>query len=152
MSAKPGILHSLSRNMVAWFGKDLLLVGMVMLVGVAATSSVLANIPVVAAMILLVKGYLVAAELVPEMALGPSFTDWPTVTLPVFVAMMFGGTLGGNATLIGASANVVSAGISAAHGRPISFGTFARYGVPLTVCQITLSAVYVLALQWIIGR
>jgi Na+/H+ antiporter NhaD/arsenite permease-like protein len=149
---RTGILHSLSRNMVAWFGKDLLLVGMVMLVGVAATSSVLANIPVVAAMILLVKGYCVAAEIVPEMALGPVFTDWPAVTLPVFVAMMFGGTLGGNATLIGASANVVSAGISAAHGRPISFGTFARYGIPLTLCQITLLAVYVLVLQWIIGR
>jgi Na+/H+ antiporter NhaD/arsenite permease-like protein len=50
--------------------------------------------------------------------------------VPVFVAMMFGGTLGGNATLIGASASVVAAGISAAHGRPISFGTFARYGSP----------------------
>jgi Na+/H+ antiporter NhaD/arsenite permease-like protein len=149
---RTGILHSLSRNMVAWFGKDLLLLGMVMLVGVAATSSVLANIRVVAAMILLVKGYFVAAELVPEMALGPAFTDWPAVTLPVFVAMMFGGTLGGNATLIGASANVVSAGISAVHGRPISFGAFARYGIPLTFCQLILSALYVLVLQWLIGR
>ena len=149
---RTGILHSLSRNMVAWFGTDLFLVSMAMLVGVAAASSVLANIPVVAAMILLVKGYFVAAELVPEMALGPAFADWPNLTLPVFVAMMFGGTLGGNATLIGASANVVSAGISASHGRPISFGTFARYGVPLTFCQIILSAVYVQILQWMIGR
>lgn len=147
---RTGILHSLSKNMVSWFGKDLLLVGMVMLVGVGASSSVLANIPVVAAMVLLVKGYFVAAELVPEMALGPAFTDWPALTLPVFVAMMFGGTLGGNATLIGASANVVSAGISAAHGRPISFGAFARYGIPLTFCQITLAAVYVFILQWLI--
>ena len=57
---------------------------------------------VVAAMILVVKGYLVAAEFVPEIALGPAFTDWPTLTIPVFTAMMFGGTLGGNATLIGA--------------------------------------------------
>jgi Na+/H+ antiporter NhaD/arsenite permease-like protein len=136
--------------MVTWFGKDLLLVALVMLAGVATASSVLANIPVVAAMILLVKGYLVAAELVPELALGPAFTHWPTVTLPVFAALMFGGTLGGNATLIGASANVVSAGISAAHGRPISFVTFARYGIPLSVCQIILSAVYVLVLQWLI--
>ena len=51
--------------MVAWFGTNLLLVGMVMLVGAAAASSVLANIPVIAAMILLVKCYCVAAELVP---------------------------------------------------------------------------------------
>jgi Na+/H+ antiporter NhaD/arsenite permease-like protein len=149
---RTGIMHSLSRNMVAQFGTNLLLAGIVVLVGVAGASSVLANIPVVAAVILLIKGYCVAAELVPEIALGPAFTDWPTVTLPVFVAVMSGGTLGGNATLIGASANIVSAGISAAHGRPISFGTFARYGVPLTLCQIILSAVYVLALHWMIGN
>lgn len=149
---RTGVLYSLSRNMVAWFGTDLLLVGIVLLVGVALTSSVLANIPVVAAMILLVKGYLVAAELVPEMALGPTFTDWPATTLPVFVAMMFGGTLGGNATLIGASANIVSAGISAANGRPISFVTFARHGVPLTLCQLILSTVYVVVLRWVIGQ
>jgi Na+/H+ antiporter NhaD/arsenite permease-like protein len=149
---RTGVIHSLSRNMVAWFGTNLLLVGIVMLVGVAAASSVLANIPVVAAMILLVKGYFVAAEMVPEMALGPAFTNWPALTLPVFVAMMFGGTLGGNATLIGASANIVSAGISSAHGRPISFATFARYGVPLTVCQLIVSAFYVLALHWMTGR
>ena len=149
---RTGLLYSLSRNMVAWFGANLLLVAMVMLGGVAASSSVLANIPVVAAMVLLVKGYFVAAEIVPEMALGSTFADWPSMTLPVFVAMMFGGTLGGNATLIGASANVVSAGISATHGRPISFGTFARYGVPLTVCQILLSAGYVLALRWMSGH
>ncbi|MCE5244965.1 MAG: hypothetical protein LLF99_17385 [Desulfobacteraceae bacterium] len=149
---RTGILHSLSKNMVAWFGKDVLLVGMVMLTGVGVASTVLANIPVVAAMLLLVKGYFVAAELVPEMALAPSFTDWPVQTLPVFVAMMFGGTLGGNATLIGASANVVSAGISAAHGRPISFATFARYGVPLTLCQLILSGCYVAIMHWMLGQ
>jgi Na+/H+ antiporter NhaD/arsenite permease-like protein len=148
---RTGILYSLSRNMSTWFGTNLLVVAMVMLVGVGAVSSLLANIPVVAAMILVVKGYLVAAELVPEMALGPAFMDWPSVTLPVFVAMMFGGTLGGNATLIGASANVVSAGISAAHGKPMSFMMFARYGIPITICQLALSGLYVFALQWVIG-
>ena len=149
---RTGLLHSLSKSMNVWFGSNLLLVALVMLAGVATVSSLLANIPVVAAMILLVKGYLVATELVPELALGATFSDWPAATLPVFVAMMFGGTLGGNATLIGASANVVSAGISAAHGRPISFGTFARYGIPLTLCQMGSSAVYVLVLHWIVGR
>ncbi len=149
---RTGVLLSLSRNMVEWFGTNLLLVALVLLTGVAVASSVLANIPVVAAMILLVKGYLVAAELVPEIALGPSFVDWPGMTLPVFVAMMFGGTLGGNATLIGASANIVSAGISAANGRPISFVTFARYGVPLTLCQLILSTAYVVVLRWMIGQ
>lgn len=149
---RTGILYSLSRNMNAWFGTNLLAVAMVMLFGVGAVSSLLANIPVVAAMILVVKGYLVATEFVPEIALGSEFVDWPILTLPVFIAMMFGGTLGGNATLIGASANVVSAGIAASHGKPITFMTFARYGVPITICQLILSTVYVAALQWIIGR
>ncbi len=143
---RTGILQSISRSMYGWFGTQLLTVAVVMLVGVAAASSLLANIPVVAAMILVVKGYLVAAEFVPEIALGAAFTAWPAFTLPVFVGMMFGGTLGGNATLIGASANVVSAGICAAHGKPLSFVTFARYGVPLTVVQLSFAVIYVFIL------
>jgi Na+/H+ antiporter NhaD/arsenite permease-like protein len=62
------------------------------------------------------------------------------------MAMMFAGTLGGNATLIGASANIVSVGICAAHGKPVGFARFMRYGVPLTVCQLAVSAAYVTAL------
>jgi Na+/H+ antiporter NhaD/arsenite permease-like protein len=149
---RTGLLLSLSRNLYAWFGTSLLIVAMVMLFGVGAVSSVLANIPVVAAMVLVVKGYLVAAEFVPELAMGSAFIAWPASTLPVFVAMMFAGTLGGNATLIGASANVVSAGICASHGKSISFVKFARYGIPLTLCQLTVSAVYVLSLHWFIGK
>jgi Na+/H+ antiporter NhaD/arsenite permease-like protein len=66
--------------------------------------------------------------------------------------MMFGATLGGNATLIGAAANVVTAGICAAHGKPLSFAMFLRYGVPLTLCQLVGSALYVLGLSYVIGR
>jgi len=121
----------------------------VILFCVGGASSILANIPVVAAMVLVVKGYLVAAELVPEIALGPAFLEWPISTFPVYVAMMFAGTLGGNATLIGASANVVGAGISANNGRTISFAMFARYGVPFTVCQLLVSAVYVFVFRWV---
>jgi Na+/H+ antiporter NhaD/arsenite permease-like protein len=149
---KTGILQSLSQHLYQSFGVNLLVVGLVMLAGIGTASSLLANIPVVAASILMVKGYFVTAELVPEGALGGAFTDWPTSTLPVFVAMMFGATLGGNATLIGASANVVCAGICAAHGKPLSFATFLRYGVPLTLCQLAASALYVLILFYIIGR
>jgi len=147
---RTGILQSLSQGMHGWFGTRLLTVAVVMLVGVALASGFLANIPVVAAMILVVKGYLVAAEFVPELALGRAFTAWPEFTLPVFVGMMFGGTLGGNATLIGASANVVGAGICAAHGRPVSFATFARYGVPLTAVQLTFAVLYVFVLARLI--
>jgi Na+/H+ antiporter NhaD/arsenite permease-like protein len=131
---------------------SLLPIALVMLGGVALASSVLANIPVVAAVVLLTKGYFVVAELMPEQALGAVYTEWPLTTLPVFVGMMFGGTLGGNATLIGASANIVSAGICSAHGKPVNFATFLRYGLPVTVCQLAASAVYVMVLYHLIGR
>ena len=149
---RTGVLNSLSKVMNVWFGSQMFLVAIVILAGVGVLSSLVANIPVVAAMVLLVKGYLVAAEIVPDVALGTAFTDWPVATLPVFAAMMFGGTLGGNATLIGASANVVGAGICAAHGKPVTFATFARYGVPLTVCQLCLAALYIIVFHLLVGR
>ena len=70
----------------------------------------------------------------------------------MFVGMMFGATLGGTATIIGASANIVSAGICAARGKAVSFATFMRYGVRVTACQLTVSAVYVVVLFYAIGR
>ncbi len=143
---KTGLIQNLSQHLYGWYGKETLSVAMTMLFGIALASSVLANTPVVAASILLIKGYLVVAELVPELAMGPAFRDWPAATLPVFVAMMFGATLGGNSTLIGAAANVVSAGICAAKGRRVTFLTFLRYGVPITVCQLAVAALYVLAM------
>ena len=143
---KTGVLQGMSLKFFAWFGVELLVVGIMVLIVVGLGSSLLANIPLVAAMILMLKGYFVVAQLVPEEALGPAFTAWPASSLPVFVAMMFAGTLGGNATLIGASANIVSVGICAANGKPVSFARFMRYGVPLTACQLAVSAAYVVML------
>ena len=148
---KTGILQSMSQNLYTWFGTNLILISLVILAVVGFSSSLLANIPVVAAMLLMVKGYLVTAEFVPEQALVAAFVNWPPHLLPVFVAMMFAGTLGGNATLIGASANVVAVGICASHGKRLSFLTFMRYGVPLTICQLVVSALYVLAMFYVGG-
>jgi len=145
---RTGLLQSLSVKMNIWFGSDVTVVAFLLLGGIALLSSVLANIPVVAASILMTKGYLVAAEIVPEAALAADFTDWPRAAIPVFIAMMFGATLGGNATLIGASANVASAGICAAHGKRVSFARFARYGLPFTACQLAVAALYVL---WLVS-
>ena len=149
---KTGVLQGLSQKMYVGLGVDVLSVAFVMLAGGGVIGSVVANIPVVAAMVLIVKGYFVVAHLVPEDALGATFLEWPLTTLPVFVAMMFGGTLGGNGTLIGASANIVCAGISARHGRPLTFVMFMRYGIPIMLCQLAVSAVYILGLYYVVGR
>ena len=143
---KTGLLQGMSLYLYAWFGADITLVALLLLAGIGVLSSLLANIPVVAAALIMAKGYLVAADAVPEFALAPSFTDWPEATLPFFIAMMFGATLGGNATLIGASANIVSAGICNSQGGHLTFLRFARYGVPITLMQLALGAGYVLVL------
>ena len=149
---KTGIVQTFSLQLYAGFGSHLWVVALVMLVMIALASSVLANTPVVAAAILLIKGYLVVAEIVPELALGPTFNAWPKATLPLFIAMMFGGTLGGNSTLIGAAANVVSAGICAANGKRVTFVKFLRYGIPITLVQLAAAAIYVMVLFLVTGR
>jgi Na+/H+ antiporter NhaD/arsenite permease-like protein len=148
---KTGLLQSLSVTLHAAFENHLLAVALVLLAGIGMLSSVLANTPVVAASLIMVKGYLVAAEAVPELGLAPGFSDSPAATLPVFVAMMFGGTLGGNGTLIGAAANVVAAGICASRGSRVTFAHFLRYGLPVAAAQIAVSALYVLVLFRLVG-
>jgi Na+/H+ antiporter NhaD/arsenite permease-like protein len=146
-----GLLQTLSLKLYGWFGAELKPISMYLLTGVGLLSSVLANTPVVAASITMVKGYLVAAELVPEAALGGTFTAWPLSTLPVFVAMMFAGTLGGNATLIGAAANLAAIGIAERNGAKVTFMMWLRFGIPITVAQLAVSAVYVFALFGLFG-
>ena len=147
---KTGLLQGLSLKLYGWFGTDYTLVALALLAGVGLLSSLLANIPVVAGALVMTKGYLVAAQAVPEIALAAGFVDWPAEVLPVFIAMMFGATLGGNATLIGASANIVSAGICAAHGERITFARFLRFGLPITMAQLAISALYVIAMYWFV--
>jgi Na+/H+ antiporter NhaD/arsenite permease-like protein len=57
-------------------------------------------------------------------------------------ALAIGADLGGNLTIIGASANVVLASMSEREGHPISFGEFLRYGVPVTVGTVLISTLY----------
>lgn len=52
---------------------------------------------------------------------------------------------GGNATIVGASANVVVANMSNGAGHPIGFATFFRYGLSVTVMSLVLATVYVYA-------
>ncbi|MFB4271359.1 ArsB/NhaD family transporter [Nonomuraea sp. GTA35] len=57
-------------------------------------------------------------------------------------ALAFGADLGGNATAVGAAANVVVLGIAARNGTPISFWQFTRYGLVVTVVTIALCTPY----------
>ncbi|XP_077284530.1 P protein-like isoform X2 [Arctopsyche grandis] len=71
----------------------------------------------------------------------------PTLQLPLqplMWALSFGACLGGNGTLIGASANIVCAGIAEKHGYRISFTTFFKMGFPIMLGSITVATVYLL--------
>jgi Na+/H+ antiporter NhaD/arsenite permease-like protein len=58
-------------------------------------------------------------------------------------ALAAGADLGGNATIIGASANVILVSMSEREGHPISFGTFVRYGLPVTLGSILVATAYI---------
>lgn len=60
----------------------------------------------------------------------------------VWWALALGACLGGNGSLIGASANVIVAGIAERYGTPISFLDFLKIGFPLMLLSIVLSTVY----------
>jgi Na+/H+ antiporter NhaD/arsenite permease-like protein len=58
-------------------------------------------------------------------------------------ALSLGADLGGNATAVGASANVVVIGIAKRYGQPISFWTFTKYGLIVTAVTVSLSLPYI---------
>jgi Na+/H+ antiporter NhaD/arsenite permease-like protein len=64
------------------------------------------------------------------------------VMMPVWWALSLGACLGGNGTLIGASANVIVAGIAAKEGRPIKFLKFLIWSIPVTAISITIAAIF----------
>jgi Na+/H+ antiporter NhaD/arsenite permease-like protein len=99
-----------------------------LLLGVSGVlSAVIDNIPYVATM----------APLVSELA-----ADTGNPQSVLWWALALGADLGGNATIIGASANVVMAGIAEKNGHPIRFWQFAKYGVPVTLVSVLLCVPY----------
>lgn len=95
----------------------------------AVASGVVDNIPFVATMIPVIQamGQVAAA---------------PLDQAPLWWALSLGACLGGNGTLVGASANVVVADMAADEGHRIGFGRFLRVGVPFTLIAVLISWAY----------
>lgn len=142
---KTGVVSSISHILGIILGKNIALGCLLLLILVGLLSSVVPNIPLVVAMIPLLKEYLVNVGFVGGEILNPDFAgQLPLEVLPLFYAMMFGATLGGNGTLVGASSNIVAAGIAELHGRHISFKTFLQYGMPVMFMQLITAALYII--------
>ncbi|MBD2187184.1 ArsB/NhaD family transporter [Pseudanabaena mucicola] len=141
---KTGVIASMSGILAVVLGKNIALASIIVVFFVGLISSVVPNIPLVVAMVPLLKQYVVNVGLADPSVLANDFTgQFPEIVLPLFYAMMYGATLGGNGTLVGASANIVAAGVAEQHGRRISFKTFLRYGIPVMIIQLVVAAIYI---------
>jgi len=141
---KTGVIASMSGIIAVILGKNIASASIILLFFIGLISSVIPNIPLVVAMVPLLKQYVVNVGLASSSILASDFTgQFPIEVLPLFYAMMYGATLGGNGTLVGASANIVAAGVAEQYGKRISFKTFLRYGIPVMILQLCAAAVYI---------
>jgi Na+/H+ antiporter NhaD/arsenite permease-like protein len=61
---------------------------------------------------------------------------------PLWWSLALGACLGGNATIVGASANVVVANMAGRAGHPITFQAFLKYGLVVALVSLVISSVY----------
>ena len=71
----------------------------------------------------------------------------PVGAFPIWLPVVLGAGLGGGATLVGAWANVVAAGLAGKSGYKVSFWTFTRYGMTLTVISLLVVTLLLLAFR-----
>jgi Na+/H+ antiporter NhaD/arsenite permease-like protein len=141
---KTGVMSALSGILGIILGKNILVASLILLFTVGFISSLVPNIPLLVAMVPLLTEYLVDVGLVNSQVLSPEFQgQFPATVLPLFYAMMFGATLGGNGTLVGASSNIVAAGVAQLHGKSISFKRFLVYSIPITIAQLLTASLFV---------
>ncbi|MDN5293450.1 MAG: hypothetical protein PWQ91_808 [Eubacteriales bacterium] len=127
-----GIIDRVARWSLQVTAGNFTLTGMLILWLSALASAFVDNIPFVATMIPLIHKMGALAHMTPE-ALNPL---WWSLSL--------GACLGGNGTLIGASANVIVAGLAEKHGCPISFLGFMKTAFPLMLLSVIISTGYLL--------
>lgn len=125
-----GLLSLLATKLVAATGGDLATTGFAILWASAILSAIVDNIPFVATMIPLIK------------AMAPSFGGADNIQ-PLWWCLSLGACLGGNGTLIGASANLTVAGLGDRNGVPFKFVTYTLYAFPMMLVSIAIAHVYV---------
>jgi Na+/H+ antiporter NhaD/arsenite permease-like protein len=125
-----GLLHLLASKLVSATGGSLPATGYAVLWASAFLSAIVDNIPFVATMIPLIKN------------MAPAFGGAENIA-PLWWCLSLGACLGGNGTLIGASANLTVAGISERNGVPFRFITYTLYATPMTIVSIAIANVYV---------
>lgn len=140
---KIGLISKLSEWMIALTNpsrESMFITAIVTLWFSAISSAIVDNIPFVASMIPLIIN---TAHLVL-----PSEMDFSSVVrhsslMPVWWSLALGACLGGNGTPVGASANVITIGLAAKAGYPISFKKFIIYAIPIALETVVISTIYI---------
>ncbi|MEN6324720.1 MAG: ArsB/NhaD family transporter [Syntrophomonas sp.] len=126
---KVGIIDQMARQAVSLTNGNLTATAIFILWFSAIASAFIDNIPFVATFIPLIKEIGAISHM--------------SIT-PLWWALSLGACLGGNGTIIGASANVVVSGMSEREGHPISFVQYMKYAFPLMLLAVSISTVYLL--------
>jgi len=124
-----GLLNLLASKLVAATGGQLSTTGYAILWASAFLSAIVDNIPFVATMIPLIKN------------MAPAFGGADHIQ-PLWWCLSLGACLGGNGTLIGASANLTVAGIGDRNEVPFRFMTYTLYALPMMVVSVAICHVY----------
>ncbi|HKT18237.1 MAG TPA: ArsB/NhaD family transporter [Stellaceae bacterium] len=124
-----GAMAAVAQTLVKAFHGNLAITASAILWASAVLSALIDNIPFVAAMIPLIK------------LLAPAFGGEEAL-LPLWWALSLGACLGGNGTLIGASANLTVAGFAQRNGVRFDFLTYTKWAAPLTLMSIVLCQIY----------
>jgi Na+/H+ antiporter NhaD/arsenite permease-like protein len=127
---RTGAIADLAQTLVSLSHGNLAITASAILWGAAILSAIVDNIPFVAAMIPLIK------------VLAPSFGG-DEALLPLWWALALGACLGGNGSLIGASANLAVAGIAQRDGVRFDFLTYTKYAAPLTLVSLAIAQIYI---------
>lgn len=125
-----GVIALVGEGLVSLTGGNVVLLMIALLWGSALLSAVLDNIPFVATMIPIIG------------VMASTGVD----VFPLWWAISLGACLGGNGSLVGASANVVLSGIANKEGYPITFMGFTKVGFPLMVLTVAIATVYLLVI------
>lgn len=133
-----GAIKFMAEKALNFTGGNLKSTSMLILWLSAIVSAIVDNIPYTATLIPMIK-----EELIPKIThLNPAMGA-EKIRYALWWSLSLGACLGGNGTLIGASANVVAAGIASKTGNKISFLQFTKYGVIITFESMIISSVYV---------
>ena len=125
-----GLLNILANHVLSLTGGDLTLTAMAIIWASAVFSAIVDNIPFVATMIPIIE------------SMAPTFGGADQL-MPLWWSLALGACLGGNGSLVGASANLIVAGFAERAGYRINFIQFMLIAFPLMLLSIVIASIYV---------